>query len=170
MQIASETLKKIVGRLTWELTWPALLFSVVLLFVWFWVPYYYHKHKNNQKICKTRRQSYLATILLTVLLLGILIPYSIGTANSLKLAKADLQNQNFTTYTGTFWINDTSYSKYELYDKWASVELLDESEGSTYLQLYVQGIGQSWLLERGAHHGTVIYATESGYVVYFEDQ
>ena len=170
MHFASDTLQKAINRIKCEFITPIVLVSLVLLLIWIFLPCYYHKHRSNPKIRKKKRQSYLAAIALTALLSAIIIPVSIGNANDLKQATSDLQNQNFSTYTGEFWIDPSGYSKYSLYDKWRTVTLLENDDNHTYLILYVHSIKDDWSLEPGKHSGTLVYAAESEIVVYIEAQ
>ena len=170
MENASSVMEKAITRMQWEFWCPLLFFTALLLLLWIFLPCYHFRHRSDKKKTFKPLQAYLAAATLTAIIVPAISFLLCGTAKEIEMAKRDLENERYESFTGEFWISDNYHQMdLEFYDKWATVEISNADGSTEFLTLYVDGIAHEWSLDYGRHNGTVVYAVESGIVICFVD-
>lgn len=172
MEKYNEALEKVAEKeLYFSIFWVVVLF-LIIGFIWVSNYLYFKKMKNrhpkrynSNKQIKIRRQSIYASILLSVICVGLGVFLSFVATDTISDINRDIEENAYVTYVGCYYINsDLYHSRHDLYDKWLSVDFDNDDYAFIYMNSFLEWIST----EEGQFEGKVVYGKNSLIVVDIE--
>ena len=170
MEMYNEVLEKVAEKeLYFSIFWVVVLFLIIVI-VWVCNYLYFKKMKNrhpkkynSNKQIKIRRQSFYASIILTVLCVCLGIFFIFGAAYTISDIDKDIEENTYITYIGGYYV-DSEYMRHALYDRYLTVTF----ENNDYAILYMNSFFEWISTDKGSFDGTVVYGKNSLIVVDIE--
>ena len=172
-----ETYKEILEKVA-EKEWYTMIFYLVILFlitVIVWISVYIYNIKVKkihtkkfklEKQIRIRRNNIFASLLLTIICIGLGLGFYFDAADTVKDIKKDIEDESYVTYVGGYYIDSNSYRlKYTWYNKWWSVDF----ENSNYAFIYINSLAEWTSMKEGQNEGQVVYGKNSLIVVDLEN-
>ena len=172
MEKYNEVLEKVAEKeLYFSIFWVVVLFLIIVI-IWVCNYLYFKKMKNrhpkkynSNKQIKIRRQSIYASIILSVICVGLGAFLSFDATDTISDVKRDIEENAYVTYVGGYYIDSDLYpSRHSLYDKWLSVDFDNDDYAFIYMNSFFEWIST----EEGQFEGKVVYGKNSLIVVDIE--
>ena len=172
MEMYNEVLEKVAEKeLYFSIFWVVVLFLIIVI-VWVCNYLYFKKMKNrhpkkynSNKQIKIRRQSIYASIILSVICVGLGAFLSFDATDTISDVKRDIEEGAYVAYVGGYYVDSDSYSLgHSLYDRWLSVDFDNDDYAFIYMNSFFEWIST----EEGQFEGKVVYGKNSLIVVDIE--
>ena len=173
MEKYNEVLKKVAEKeLYFSIFWVVVLFLIIVI-VWVFNYLYFKKMRNrhpkkynSNKQIKIRRQSIYASIILSVICVGLGAFLSFDATDTISDVKRDIEESAYVAYVGGYYIDSDLYPlRHSLYyDRWLSVDFDNDDYAFIYMNSFFEWIST----EEGQFEGKVVYGKNSLIVVDIE--